>query len=72
MNINKDRDKDDEYRDNKSQDLNSNAIVINKNEAEQAFTDRLMSMKFSMNVVNYVIVTINLFKQRMIELKKRK
>ena len=55
--------KDDEYKDDNSQALNSNKIVINKTEAEEALNDILMSINFSINVVNYVIGTTNSHKK---------
>ena len=46
--------------------------MINRTESEEVLTDRLMSMNFSINVVNYVIGTISLCKQNIIELEKKK
>ena len=66
LDVNKDEYKDDKSKYDNSQALNSNESVINKNEAEEALTDQLMSTNFSINMVNYVIGTISLWKQNII------
>ena len=70
MNINKDEDMDDEYKYENSQALSINESLIDKNEAEESLTDRLMSIFFSINVINYVIGNTCLYEQKMIELEK--
>ena len=60
LNIKKYIYKDDEYKDDNLQALNTNDSVINKTEAEEALVNRLMSINFSINVANYVIGYISL------------
>ena len=59
LNVKKDEDKDDEYKDVNSQGLKSDESVINKTEEEEALTDCLMSTNVPIKVVNYVIENIS-------------
>ena len=70
LNVKKNEDKDDEYKDDNSQSLKSDESLINKNEEEELFTYRLMLVNFPIKVINYVIGTISLCEQKMIKYGK--
>ena len=57
---------DDKYTYDNSQDNNSNESVINKTKEEEDLMDRLMSMNFPRKVINDVIGTINSCRGEMI------
>ena len=51
MNVDKDEEKDDEYKEDNSEAPKIGEIVINKTEAEESLTDLLMTMNFPIKVV---------------------
>ena len=67
MKVTNNKDIDDEYKDDNSQALNSNESVINKIEEEEALIERLVSINFPLEVVNYMIVHIISCGKKMIE-----
>ena len=72
MKVGNNKDNDHKYKEKKSQAINSNELVINKNSIEMALIERLISINFSPKEVNYVIDTITSCRKRMIYIFKNK
>ena len=70
MNIKKDEDKQDEYKENNSEAPKRDESVINETEGEESLTDHLMPTNFPIKLINYVIVNISSCKQNIIEFGK--
>ena len=69
INVDKDEDKDDEYKEDNSEAPKSDGIVTNKTEVEKEFTDCLMPMNFLIRAIQYMISTIIPCDKNMIELE---
>ena len=62
------KDNDDEYKYDNSQNHNINESFINKTEEEETLIEIFMPMNLPRKVVNYVIGTISSFGKNIIEL----
>ena len=51
---------DDEYKEENSQHQEGNESVINRTKEEKALIERLMSMNFKQNVIQYMIDIVTL------------
>ena len=71
MSVKKDEDKDNEYKDDNLQATKSDENMINKVEDLPSEVDFVMSTNFPIKAVNYVMGSISLCKQNMIEFENK-
>ena len=71
LNVKKDKDNDEEYKDENSEAQKSDEGLINKTEEEEALIGYLMSMNFPVKVNSYVIGNTNSSKRTMIVFGKK-